>query len=60
MSKQKKEIMERMAKKFTGLKDTTEKSMAINIMIAYQTGRQEGIQEERKKWEREKQIAVTV
>lgn len=43
MSKQKKKIMERMAKNFIQIKNAEEKSMAINIMIAYQTGRQEGM-----------------
>ena len=59
MSAEKKVIIERMAKKFTSLPTADDKGIAVMCMTIYQSGKESGIAEERRRWE-EKQAAVPV
>lgn len=53
MSGTKKEILERMALKFTKIKSQEVKDYAILCMAAYQTGKETGRKEERERMERQ-------
>ena len=57
--KEKKAVIESMAKRFMGIDDLEGKSMTIMMMSAYAEGKAAGKAEERRRWEQErKQAAV--
>lgn len=59
MSEEKKEIIERMARKFTEIQSSDAKGYAVMCMTAYESGRESGIMEERQRWEKKGLVAAT-
>ena len=55
VSKEKQEILERMAEKFSEIKQEDTKSYAVICMTAFASGKEAGIAEERKRW-KEKEL----
>nr|UVX80338.1 MAG: hypothetical protein [Bacteriophage sp.] len=56
MSKEKKEIIERMATKFAAVKSPEAKGYIVMCMTAFEAGKEAGKEEERERWE--KQVAT--
>lgn len=52
---EKKQVIESMAEQFMSVGDNEGKSMIIMVMSAYMEGKAAGKQEERAKWERQRQ-----
>ncbi len=51
MISEKKIILERMAMKFTQIQNLDLKGYAVMVMTAYESGKENGIMEERQRWE---------
>lgn len=56
MSKEKKEIIERMATEFAAVKSPETKGYIVMCMTAFEAGKEAGKEEERERWE--KQVAT--
>lgn len=58
MSEKKKEIIERMATKFTAVESPEAKGYIVMCMTAYEAGKEAGKEEERGRWQQKEAVTA--